>query len=96
MTRPEYTEGMVARPIEQQTAKLPSDVLPWAAGAAIVGSLLLQFSGRQHESLFVGQWAPTFLILGLYNKLVKVPGPTPCRSGGDDPGICDYNRGGKS
>ena len=20
---------------------------------------------------FVGQWAPTFLILGLYNKLVK-------------------------
>ena len=24
--------------------------------------------------LFVGQWAPTFLILGLYNKLVKLLG----------------------
>jgi hypothetical protein len=27
--------------------------------------------GHQHVSLFVGQWAPTFLILGLYNKIVK-------------------------
>jgi len=72
--RPEHTEGTVARTIEQQTAKLPSDIFLWAAGGSIIGSLLLQFSGRQHESLFVGQWAPTFLILGLYNKLVKVAG----------------------
>jgi hypothetical protein len=27
--------------------------------------------GRSKNALFVGQWAPTFLILGLYNKLVK-------------------------
>ena len=27
--------------------------------------------GSKHASVFVGQWAPTFLILGLYNKLVK-------------------------
>jgi hypothetical protein len=25
-------------------------------------------------SLFIGQWAPTFLLLGIYNKLVKVAG----------------------
>ena len=30
--------------------------------------------GRDKDALFVGQWAPTFLILGLYNKLVKVAG----------------------
>jgi hypothetical protein len=41
----------------------------------------LQFSGRQHESLFVGQWAPTFLILGLYNKLVEVAGSDRMRHG---------------
>jgi hypothetical protein len=35
---------------------------------------MLQSAGRQHEALFVGQWAPTLLILGLYNKLVKVAG----------------------
>jgi hypothetical protein len=26
---------------------------------------------QQAASLFVGQWAPTLLILGVYNKLVK-------------------------
>lgn len=70
----QHSEGTVARTIEEQTAKLPSDVFLWAAGASIVGSLFLQFSGKQHEALFVGQWAPTFLVLGLYNKLVKVAG----------------------
>lgn len=70
----QHSEGVVARTIEQQTAKLPSDVFLWAAGASIVGSLCLQFSGKQHEALFVGQWAPTFLLLGLYNKIVKVAG----------------------
>ena len=70
----QHSEGTVAKAIEEQTAKLPSDVFLWAAGASIVGSLFLQFSGKQHEALFVGQWAPTFLVLGLYNKLVKVAG----------------------
>ena len=72
--RQDHSEGRVARAIEEQTAKLPSDVFLWAAGASIAGSLLLQMSGKQHESLFVGQWAPTFLLLGVYNKLVKVAG----------------------
>jgi hypothetical protein len=70
----EHSEGIVARTIEHQTAKLPSDIFLWAAGASIVGSLTLKFSGRDHDALFVGQWAPTFLLLGLYNKLVKVAG----------------------
>ncbi len=67
-------EGRVARGIERQTAKLPSDAFLWAALASIGGSLYLQITGQQKMSLFVGQWAPTFLILGLYNKLVKVAG----------------------
>ena len=69
-----HSEGMVARTIEEQTAKLPSDVFLWAAGASIVGSLTLKCAGRDTDALFVGQWAPTFLILGLYNKIVKVAG----------------------
>src|SRR5215216_1364572 len=70
----DHSEGPIARTIEEQTAKLPSDLFLWAAGGSIVGSLALQCMGRQHASLFVGQWAPTFLILGLYNKIVKVAG----------------------
>jgi hypothetical protein len=70
----QHSEGIVARTIEEQTAKLPSDLFLWAAFGSIGGSLILQALGKQHESLFVGQWAPTFLILGLYNKIVKVAG----------------------
>ena len=73
-TRHEHTEGVVARTIEEQTAKLPSDTFLWASLGAIATSLVLQSLGKKEESLFVGQWAPTFLILGLYNKIVKVLG----------------------
>lgn len=73
-TPPEHTEGPVARAIEQQTAKLPSDTFLWLAGGSIAASLTLKFMGRERDAVFVGQWAPTFLILGLYNKLVKVAG----------------------
>ena len=70
-TRRDHTEGRVARTIEDQTAKLPSDTFLWASLGAIATSFVLQTLGKKEESLFVGQWAPTFLILGLYNKIVK-------------------------
>jgi hypothetical protein len=68
------SEGTLAKAIEQQTAKLPSDAFLWAAVLSITGSLTLQLMGQRERSLFIGQWAPTFLILGLYNKLVKLMG----------------------
>jgi hypothetical protein len=71
MEREQYREGAVARGIEKQTAKLPSDAFLWAALASIAVSASLQFMGNRQVSNFVGQWAPTFLILGLYNKMVK-------------------------
>jgi hypothetical protein len=37
-------------------------------------SLAFQAAKKQHEALFVGQWAAPFLILGIYNKLVKIHG----------------------
>ena len=72
--RREHTEGQVAKSIEAQTAKLPSDTFLWAAVTAIGASATLQMMGKQSASVFVGQWAPTLLILGLYNKLVKQHG----------------------
>ena len=67
----DHTEGTVAKAIEEQTAKLPSDTFLWAAMASIATCATLQLMGSKHASVFVGQWAPTFLLLGLYNKLVK-------------------------
>jgi len=37
-------------------------------------SLMMMMSGRKEAANFIGQWAPTLLIIGLYNKLVKVQG----------------------
>ncbi len=70
----EHDEGPVARTIEEQTAKIPSDAYLWAALGSMGVSLVLQITGKKEESLFVGQWAPSFLLLGVYNKLVKVAG----------------------
>jgi len=71
---PEHQEGKVAKAIEKQTAKVPSDVYLWAAIGAMGVSLALQFTGVKHKSLFIGQWAAPFLLLGLYNKIVKLEG----------------------
>jgi hypothetical protein len=71
VARSQHTEGEMAKSIEQQTAKLPSDVFLWAAIGSIAASATLHLMGNKPTSVFVGQWAPTFLILGLYNKLVK-------------------------
>ena len=65
------SEGRIAKTIEDQTSKLPSDAFLWMAVGAMTASATLQMMGNKHVSLFIGQWAPTFLIFGLYNKLVK-------------------------
>ena len=74
MEAQEHSEGKVARTIEEQTAKLPSDTFLWAAIGAMAVSAGLQVAGNKQVSNFIGQWAPTFLIFGLYNKLVKQHG----------------------
>ncbi len=74
MSNTEHEEGPVARTIEEQTAKLPSDIFLWAALGSMAVSLTLQLTNAKHRSLFIGQWAPSFLLFGIYNKLVKLEG----------------------
>jgi hypothetical protein len=69
-----HREGEVATMLEHQTAKIPSDVYLWTAVGTMALSLGLIFARKKHLSLFFGQWAPSILIIGLYNKLVKVQG----------------------
>jgi hypothetical protein len=71
---PQHSEGPVATAIEEQTAKLPSDLFLWLAMGSIAISLGFKIAGKNNKALFVGQWPPTFLLLGLYNKLVKLEG----------------------
>ncbi len=65
-------EDRATRAIEQRTSMVPSIGYLGLAIGSIAVSLGLMLSGRKAVANFVGQWAPTFLIIGLYNKLVKV------------------------
>ncbi|MCX2741734.1 hypothetical protein [Pontibacter anaerobius] len=68
---PQKTEGPVAAAIEEYTARIPSDMYLWAALGSMAVSATLKVLRKDEEALFVGQWAPSFLLLGVYNKLVK-------------------------
>jgi hypothetical protein len=62
------SEGCVSIVIEEQTAKLPSDIFLWAAVGAMTASLTLKIMAKKHTALFIGQWAAPFLLLGIYNN----------------------------
>src|SRR5919206_4909766 len=70
----QHSEGTVARTIEQQTAKLPSDTFLWAAVGSMGASAIFQLIGKKHASLFVGDWVAPLLLFGVYNKIVKTQG----------------------
>lgn len=73
-TKTKFTEGPVAKTLEKETARIPSDVYLWAAVGTMALSLGLFLAKKKHAALFFGQWAPSLLTIGLYNKLVKVGG----------------------
>jgi hypothetical protein len=70
----EIRENRTTQAIDRQTAKIPTDVFFVAALGSIGASAYLQYKGNRNMSLFVGQWAPAFLTIGVYNKLVKMMG----------------------
>jgi hypothetical protein len=69
-----HAEGSIAKIIEKQTAKLPSDMWLWAALGSIGVSLYFEVAGNEEKSRFVGQWVAPLLLFGIYNKIVKVGG----------------------
>jgi hypothetical protein len=70
----QHGEGEITKQIEYYTSQVPSGVYLSLAVASIGISAMLHLAGRKADSQFVGQWVPTILLLGLYNKLVKVEG----------------------
>ena len=70
----EAKEDQFTAAIEQYTSKVPSSAYLGLAIASILGSVTLQISGKKHEALFVGQWVAPFLLLGIYNKMIKQHG----------------------
>lgn len=74
VNRGELEEDQFTAAIEKSTAKIPSSAYLVLALGAMAISATLQAWNKKHESMFVGQWAAPFLLLGIYNKLVKQHG----------------------
>jgi hypothetical protein len=64
-------EGKTTSMVESQTAKAPSMLFLGVAVASMAASAALVLSGRKQLGNFVGQWAPSILIMGVYNKIAK-------------------------
>jgi hypothetical protein len=71
---PRATEGTFTKTVEQYTASVPSSAYLGAAIGAMGLSLAFQLAGRDKWSNFITRWVPTLLVIGMYNKLVKVEG----------------------
>ena len=67
-------EDQFTKTLETYTAAIPSSAYLGVAAAAIGASLVTQITGRGKWGNFFGQWVPTWLLIGLYNKIVKVEG----------------------
>ena len=73
--RAEHAEGSLTRLIEHQAAKIPSDFFLVLALGAMCVSLALELGRKRRASRFIGMWPGPLLVMGVYNKLVKVLGP---------------------
>jgi hypothetical protein len=72
--RPSKTEDAFTKTVEDYTSALPSSAFLGVAIGAMALSLALQVTGQGKWGNFVAQWVPTWLIIGMYNKLVKLEG----------------------
>lgn len=73
----DQSEGTLSRKIEEQTAKVPSlGYFSLAVGSMVLSAGIALFAPEEKKSLgtFVGLWAPSFLLIGIYNKIVKLEG----------------------
>jgi hypothetical protein len=65
-------EDSFTRSLERYTAPIPSSAYLAVALGAMGLSLLAQVTGRGKWGNFVAQWVPTWILFGVYNKLVKL------------------------
>ncbi len=69
-----YLIELQAAGVVSSGMNIPSDLFLCSALSSMGVSLYFQYKGDRDRSLFIGQWAAPFLLLGLYNKLVKLEG----------------------
>ena len=59
---PQHKEGKIAKSIEAQTAKIPSDVFLWASFASMAASAIMQFTNKKKESFIYRTMGSSFPV----------------------------------
>lgn len=67
-------EDRFTKSIEKYTASIPSSAYLGIALGAMALSLIAQTRGQGKWGNFIAQWVPTLLMIGVYNKVVKLEG----------------------
>lgn len=75
--QPGPAEDNFAKAVKGYTTAVPFSAYLGVAVGAIALSLVLQLAGRGKWGNFIAQWVPAWLIIGVYNKLVKLEGHDP-------------------
>jgi len=65
-------EDKLTKSLKEYTASMPSSTYLGVAAGAMTLSLVCELTGRNKWANFIAQWVPVCLIVGVYNKLVKL------------------------
>lgn len=65
------THDSVQQRFFRVTDNIPEESWYWMALASIGISAGLKLLNRNSWALFVGQWPPTFILFGLYHRLIR-------------------------
>lgn len=87
-------EGKVTSRIEERTARVPSGAYLGLAIGSMIASAAFELMGKRDTANFIGQWVPSLLVIGMYNKLVKIEHELLERLDEVPPGRASYASGG--
>lgn len=76
MVKAEETIKELEETVQSIPGKPQRGISPWLLGAAagsIAIAITLYARKQKDDAVFVGLWAPTFLALGLFQDLLKLP-----------------------
>ena len=65
-------EGKVTAKLEERTSRVASGTYLGLAIGSMIASAAFQLAGKRETASFIGQWVPSLLVIGMYNKLVKI------------------------
>lgn len=71
-TMQQKEEGKLTTQIEERTGRVPSVAYLALAVGSMAASATCMLLGKKQIANFIGQWAPSLLVIGVYNKIVKV------------------------